>query len=446
MSVDVGQLIEDRTDAAGMRRIVVILMTIVMVIDGLDLLLLPFASPLILTEWHITKIALSPAMGGALIGMALGTLLGGALGDRFGRRAVLTVAVGLFGVATLACAAVGNVTELTTMRIVAGLGFGACFPNATALVAEWTPRSMLSRTVGFIFIGVPFGGVVGGAMAITVLPIWGWRGLFVLGGLLSLGLCVTLIALLPESPRWLAQTGRHVRLRLLMLRAFPKDVWDVGTTFATASAASNGSEGSVRVLTASNMRVNISVWTAFFMNMLAGVALISWSPVILTSMGMSVQGALAGSITYSCAAIAGTLLATTIGARLGTRVSMLSLSAAAALVAIALLTLAGRQANVGESATAIAVGITLMGGCLAGLQAMLWVLAANAYATECRATGVAIASSVGRGGAVIGSIGAGSLLTLLSPTWFFAVVAFAFAAVGLCVLALDRHVAPEAAT
>jgi AAHS family 4-hydroxybenzoate transporter-like MFS transporter len=428
-----------------MRRIVVALMTVVMVIDGLDLLLLPFASPLILSEWGISKIALSPAMGGALIGMAAGTLIGGSLGDRFGRRAVLTVAVGLFASATIACAAAQTVAELTTMRIVAGLGFGACFPNATALVTEWTPRRIISRTVGFIFIGVPFGGVVGGIMAITILPVWGWRGLFVVGGTLSLTLCVALIGLLPESPHWLAQRGRHAQLRTLLARGFPEQGWTSDTEFLSASPAVDGAGGSARVLSRSNLRVNASVWTAFFMNMLAGVALISWSPVILTSMGMSVQGALAGSITYSCAAIAGNLLATTVGARLGTRSSMLLLSCGAAVIATILLaTTAGRHVYAGQLATGIAGGITLMGGCLAGLQAMLWVLAANAYATECRATGVAVASSVGRGGAVIGSIGAGSLLSLLSPTWFFAVVAFAFSAVAACVLALDRHVAPEA--
>jgi MFS family permease len=291
---------------------VIALMTAVTVLDGLDMQLLPLSAPLILSEWGICKLALSPAMGGALMGMAVGTVMGGYIGDRFGRRRTLVGAVGFFGLATLACALARAPLELTVLRIISGIGFGASFPSATAVVAEW------------IF------------------------------------------------------------------------------------------------------------------------ALSSWSPVILTALGVSVRTALTGSTYYGLATMAGTLGAGLAGSRLGTRSVMMWLSAAAALVALAISTAAFVDLEQLRRTPAVLIAsIAFMGGCIAGLQMLLWVLAANAYSTECRATGVAVAAGIGRVGAIISSVGAGALLSFLPDGYFFVCMVFAFGLVGLGMSAVDRHLSAD---
>jgi hypothetical protein len=87
----------------------------------------------------------------------------------------------------------------------------------------------------------------------------------------------------------------------------------------------------------------------------------------------------------------------------------------------------------------VITGIAFMGGCIAGLQALLWVLAANAYSTECRATGVAVAAGIGRVGAIVSSVGAAALLSFFPEVYFFVCVAFALGLVGIGVSAVDRH-------
>jgi AAHS family 4-hydroxybenzoate transporter-like MFS transporter len=420
---------------------VIALMTAVTVLDGLDMQLLPLSAPLILSEWGISKLALSPAMGGALMGMAVGSVMGGYIGDRFGRRQTLVGAVGFFGLATLACALARAPLELTVLRVISGIGFGASFPSATALVAEWMPRRWIAKAVGTVFVGVSVGFAIGGQLAITVLPHWGWRGSFACGGILAMMLSLVLTWKLPESPSWLAKRGYpSVLIRSLLKRAWPGEAFSEATEFIASALTDTASVGSSKILKAENLRVNLGLWVAFFMNMFAGFALSSWSPVILIALGVSVRGALAGSTYCGLATMAGTLGAGLAGSRMGTRPAMLWLSASAALVAIAISTEAVVDLEQLRLAPAVVItGIAFMGGCIAGLQALLWVLAANAYSTECRATGVALAAGIGRVGAIVSSVGAAALLSFFPEVYFFVCVAFALGLVGFGVSAVDRH-------
>jgi AAHS family 4-hydroxybenzoate transporter-like MFS transporter len=424
---------------------VIALMTAVTVLDGLDMQLLPLSAPLILSEWGISKLAFSPAMGGALMGMAVGTVMGGYIGDRFGRRRTLVGAVGFFGLATLACALARTPLELTVLRVISGIGFGASFPSATAVVAEWMPRRWIAKAVGTVFVGVSVGFAIGGQLAIETLPHWGWRGSFACGGILAVMLSLVLTWKLPESPSWLAKRGYPSELiRSLLKRAWPKETFSEATEFIASASTDTASVGSSKILEAENLRVNFGLWLAFFMNMLAGFALSSWSPVILTALGVSVRTALAGSTYYGLATMAGTLGAGLAGSRLGTRSVMVWLSAAAALAALAISTEAFVDLEQLRRAPAVLIaGIAFMGGCIAGLQTLLWVLAANAYSTECRATGVAVAAGIGRVGAIVSSVGAGALLSFLPDGYFFVCMAFAFGLVGLGMSAVDRHLSAD---
>jgi AAHS family 4-hydroxybenzoate transporter-like MFS transporter len=420
---------------------VVVLMTAVTVLDGLDMQLLPLAAPLILSEWGISRLALSPAIGGALMGMACGTVLGGRIGDRCGRRRTLVGAVCFFGVATSASAAVHSTGELTALRIISGVGFGASFPSLTALMAEWMPRRRMSQALGIVFVGFPAGITLGGTLAINILPLWGWRGTFVCGGLLAVILSLILLRVLPESPSWLAKRGNHAEsIRRLLKHAWPAETFPPDIEFVASNSTAIAYVGSAKILQAENLRVNLGLWVAFFMNMFAGYALSSWSPVVLTALGVPIEDAVAASIYYGAASIAGALGAGWVSARLGTRPTMLWLASAAALVALIIATAAFLDLPLLRGAiTWVIVGIALMGGCLSGLQPLLWVLAAQAYSTECRATGVAIAGGTGRVGAIASSLGTGALLHYTSEAYFFACITLSFALLAFGTIVLDRH-------
>ena len=65
----------------------------IVLLDGFDTAAIGYIAPSLITEWGIARPALAPVLSAALFGLAFGALSAGPLADRFGRKAVLVVAV-----------------------------------------------------------------------------------------------------------------------------------------------------------------------------------------------------------------------------------------------------------------------------------------------------------------------------------------------------------------
>ena len=130
---------------------------VVLVIEGIDLQSLPILTPLILEEWGIDRALFGPALAAALFGMAFGSLFGGWLGDRWGRLKALYLATVIFGASTIAAAYTDDVWTMSAVRVLGGLGFGAGYPNALALVNDWVPARIRTYVIATLSIGIPLG-------------------------------------------------------------------------------------------------------------------------------------------------------------------------------------------------------------------------------------------------------------------------------------------------
>ena len=71
-------------------------------------------------------------------------------------------------------------------RLITGIGLGGALTAATALIAEFSPRKLRSLAIGAIQVGVPIGGMLGAALAAELIPVHGWRSVFLVGGVLPL--------------------------------------------------------------------------------------------------------------------------------------------------------------------------------------------------------------------------------------------------------------------
>ena len=80
-------------------------------------------------------------------------------------------------------------------------------PNVVALTSEYTPKRLQPIFVSGLFAGMPLGALVASLLSANMLPLWGWRSVFYVGGSLPLVIALLLIKLLPESVRFLAATG-----------------------------------------------------------------------------------------------------------------------------------------------------------------------------------------------------------------------------------------------
>src|SRR5271154_6398280 len=84
-------------------------------IDGYDIGAIAFAAPSLIKEWHVAPKEL---------GIVLSASIFGWIGDRYGRKNALITANLLFGVFTFIAAYSTNLTELSWLRFIAGLGIG----------------------------------------------------------------------------------------------------------------------------------------------------------------------------------------------------------------------------------------------------------------------------------------------------------------------------------
>src|SRR5438046_5066513 len=156
--------------------------------------------------------------------MMIGGAVGGILCDRIGRCTVLLVSMLSFAVLTLAISTFNGLMLLGVFRFLAGLGLGGAMPNAAALASEYVPRRQRPFAVTLTIVCIPLGGTLAAFLSARVLPIYGWRTLFVLGGIIPIVLALALFRILPESPRYLAsRRERWPELRVL-LRKIGHDV------------------------------------------------------------------------------------------------------------------------------------------------------------------------------------------------------------------------------
>lgn len=433
------ELIETRAFSR-LQGIVVALVSAILILDGLNLQLLAFSVPSILADWRISKIALAPAVGMTMVGMMAGALLGGALGDRIGRRPALIVTISLFTAMTLGCATAGSVAQLAALRLLSGLGFGACFPNATALVAEWVPKRRVGLAVGLTSVGVPLGGMAGALVTLAVLPHGGWRGCFVAGGILAGGIGLLALAFLPESPAWLSTRGasRHASLERLAARAW--SVAEVGASSVDQAGGIAATAIRYRLLGRNNLRVNVGLWLAFFMNMMVANAILAWGTTALSQLRLDLTVALGVAVPYNIASMGMTLLAALLSVRVGSRVLLIGLGVAGAAACMEAALLSQGVVSHTVAPGWLLIGYIVVGGAMGGIQALLFALAAHAYPTQCRARGVGASSALGRLGGIVSGFGGGLALSQGSTAPFFTICGGGLLLVAVGAAVVDRHI------
>jgi putative MFS transporter len=149
------------------------------------------------------------------VGMMLGSVATGFLGDRFGRRFTYQVNLLIFGVAALVAAFAPNMTVLILLRFVMGVGLGAENVVGYATMTEFVPPAHRGRWLGLVAVLVVTGLPVSALCAWLLVPQFGWRVMFVLGGAGAL-LVWRARKALPESPRWLESVGRTAEAEALV--------------------------------------------------------------------------------------------------------------------------------------------------------------------------------------------------------------------------------------
>ena len=437
-AVDVGAVI-DESPFGAYQKLVVGATALMIILDGADNQLLPNAIPSMMREWDLPRAAFANASAAAPIGMILGGVLGGILGDRLGRRAALFGSVVAFAILTFLIGFVDSLAALTWVRLLAGLGLGGAMPNAAALAAEFVPLRHRPLAITLTIVCIPLGGFVAGAVAAVVIPSFGWRVLFLAGGVATLVLAAALLRVVPESPRYLAvRPGRWPELRAV-LRRFGYLVGD-DAEFVEARTGYVGMKGSVLDLFVPALRRDTMALVGAFMSCLLAIWTgFLWIPAMLSDpqVGFQASDASYAVSLFNFGGVAGAIAGALLIQRIGSRPALLGMSALAVVTAVVM---AGMTLDPQNPLTTF-VMFAVSGGLLNAVQSTMYALAAHVFPTAIRGTGVGMTVAVGRLGNVLASYVGSWALSAGGPPLYFSTWAIAMLVVLAC-LALVRHHIP----
>jgi len=166
---------------------------------ALDATVLSVALPTLAVSLHASASDLQWFVSSYTLALAVGLLPGGLLGDRFGRKKMMTGALAVFGLGSMACAYAPNAGAFIAARALLGLAAGFMVPLVISSVAVMFSEEELTRAVGIWgaanFLGLPIGPILGG----WLLSHYWWGWVFLMNvPVVVIGL-VAVTALVPES-------------------------------------------------------------------------------------------------------------------------------------------------------------------------------------------------------------------------------------------------------
>ncbi len=205
----------DRLRWGRFHTLVVLVLGITWVLDGLEVTLAGSVSGALKSSprLHLSDIEIGMAGSAYLAGAVVGALTFGWLADRWGRRRLFSITLGLYLAATALTAFSTGFGSFALFRALTGAGIGGEYAAINSAIQELIPARYRGHTDllinGSFWIGAALG--AGGAVLLLspglLPPDMGWRAAFGIGAMLGL-IILYLRRFVPESPRWLMTHGQ----------------------------------------------------------------------------------------------------------------------------------------------------------------------------------------------------------------------------------------------
>lgn len=381
--------------------VIIAIMTYLNALDGYDVLAMAFTANPVSAEFGLTDTVLGVLLSAGLIGMAVGAITLGPLADKFGRKQVLLMSLVVNAAGLFLSAYSGSMELLLVARIVTGLGVGGILACTTVIVSEFSNAKRRGLTISIYSCGYPVGATLGGIFAAWLIEHVGWHSVFFAGGVFTIIAIALVVFVVPESPEQLAERakGRNIESAAKIAARLGFH----GDNFGGPEPISAEKSGYAALLGRRYRGTTIALWIGFFVIMFGFYFASTWTPKMLTDMGMSQQQGILGGIMLTAGGTIGTLIFGFLTTFWRPRFVLIGFSAIGAVMLTVFITTT--HVPTLAFASGVVVGM-LINGAIAGL----YTIAPAAYGPKTRSTGVGVALGVGRTGAILAPILAGAFL------------------------------------
>ncbi|MGE0295180.1 MFS transporter [Pseudonocardia sp.] len=364
--------------------------------DAWDVALNGFLTPLLADEFALTTGQRGLVATANLVGMAVGAVAWGTIADRVGRKRAFSITLMIFALFSVLGALSPSWEIFLVLRFLAGVGLGGCIPVDYAIVSEFSPRKQRGKVLAAMDGWWPIGTTLAGVSATLLLPTTGnWRWMLALMVLPAL-LLFWVRRGVPESPLYLARTGREAEARAVIddmvartgatpePYAIPAPVATTGRRRGVVAAFEQ-----LRLVWAYSPRITGVAWSLFISVMVVYYAALAWMPSILRAQGMGEIAAFGSTTVMNAVGILGVITAVLLVEVVGRK---WVIGVAAPLAALSLLVFS----LVLTVPSAAIVMIAVFGFFALVVIPVMYAYVSELYPTELRASGFGWASSSSR--------------------------------------------------
>ena len=338
------------------------------------------------------------------VGMTVGSLITGFVGDKYGRRFSYQINLLIFGLASFAAAFAQDMNQLIVCRFVQGLGLGAEIVVGYSTMTEFVPPKSRGRWLAFMAFLVVAGFPVTAILSYLIIPIWGWRPMFIIAGIGSL-IVWYLRKKLPESPRWLESQGRNDEAEALM-QEIEKEAAAAGPLpppVVTVPVAQVGATAMLRPPLL--QRMIVGCWVLITINTLI-FGFVIFLPQFFLRQGLTIANSLAYTLVLSAGSLVGCALGAYLSDAIGRRLSIIG----ASIVTIVSGYIYARFNAASDPAIVLSVGFVLIVAIYVQTAILFGVYTPELFPTEIRLRANGICNTLGRGATVVSPFIVGALM------------------------------------
>ena len=370
-------------------------------VEGYDLLLMAFSASSVAGEWKLDATQIGLLLSSVGVGLVFGSALIAPLADRIGRRRMTVLALSIVIVTMALSAVTQNATQLGIARVLTGLGIGGLVASLPVVIAEFSPQRRRASFISIQSAGLPLGGVIGGFVAAIVLSTLGWRAAFVVGAVLTVLVLLFVLAALPESIDFLLVKRPDHALETINRTLSKMKQPTISVLPGAVPRVKN--EIRAEVFKGRNGGRTALLSFGFFVMMAGFYFANGWTPRLLLQSGMTAQQGTSAGILLNLGGAAAALLFALLAVFFRNKV----------LTVIAFVGAAAAFASMGIWFGGVAQTLTIalfVGALIQACATGLFTLSPETFPTAVRTTGVGVAVTAGRIGAIISPILAGVLI------------------------------------
>ena len=371
--------------------------------DGFDIAMYGVGLSSMMEEWNLTTMQAGAVASYALIGMMLGALILSPLADKYGRKNVIVLCMFLFSAFTLAAGLASNLIMFAIFRFISAIGMGGLMPNCISLMTEYSPKKNRSLLVGAIYIGYALGGILASLIGMFLIPITGWRVLYIIGGLPLLTIPF-FIKQFPESLSYYLAKKQVGNIVEILNKVVPEGNFKETDDYKLAEVAQDSKGFPVKKLFTHNRTFStLMIWLAVFCTMMIVYGLNTWLPKLMQDAGFSITSSLSFNMVVSFGQIAGTLVGGYFAGKIGQKKVLVTSFLLGVISFIAM--------SLTSNVVFMYILIFLAGVGTFGGMNLANPYIAEYYPREIRATGSGYSQAIGRFGSILAPTAFAILIT-----------------------------------